>query len=204
MSVRPLPGTRPGQGSWFLVLSAPCIDPPGALFHARCTAATRAILSMPAPTPEGRPPSPELQAFLAAYDPAVSALALQLRALVLAQAPQATELLYDSYNAVALAFSFSGRLAEAFCHVAVYPRHVNLGFNRGAELPDPEGLLQGSGKRIRHLKIRTIEDLESAHLRRLLQMAVAAATEVGGGVDSQAGSVVRVTSTPKRRSRREA
>lgn len=93
--------------------------------------------------------------------------------LVVSEAPEAAELLYDGYNAVALAFSFTGRLREAFCHIAVYARHVNLGFNRGSELPDPGGFLQGSGKFIRHLKVRAPEDLEQPHLKGFVRLAVA-------------------------------
>jgi hypothetical protein len=48
---------------------------------------------------------------------------------------------------------------------------VNLGFNYGTELPDPEGLLQGSGKLLRHVKITTPEDLSNPALRRLVEAA---------------------------------
>ena len=118
---------------------------------------------------------PELQRFLEQYDASVRTLALEMRALVLAVARGATELLYDSYNAVAVAFTFSGRMSDAFCHVAVYSGHVNFGFNRGAELPDPGRILHGAGKLIRHVKVRRREDLEHDHLRELLELAAARA-----------------------------
>lgn len=54
--------------------------------------------------------------------------------MVLQEAPTASEIVYDADDAVAPAFTFTGRFKEAFCHVAVYTGHVNLGFNLGSEL----------------------------------------------------------------------
>src|SRR5262245_30673921 len=99
-----------------------------------------------------RPPA-ELKKFLEPFDERVQKLFLAARRAVLAIAPDATELVYDAYNAVTCAYSTTERLKEAFCHVAAYPEHVNLGFNRGTELVDPAGLLMGSGARIRHLRV---------------------------------------------------
>lgn len=93
-----------------------------------------------------RSPIPELLEFLSVYDEKIVALALDVRRFVLTETPRATETIYDAYNAVAVGYSFTGRLKESFCHVAVYAKHVNLGFNHGAELSDPWGILQGTGK----------------------------------------------------------
>jgi hypothetical protein len=49
---------------------------------------------------------------------------------------------------------------------------VNLGFNRGAELADADGVLEGTGKMIRHFPVRTAADLENPDLRRLLRAAI--------------------------------
>ncbi len=78
-----------------------------------------------------RPPIPELLKFLSAYDKPVVALALALRKKVLTAAPMATETIYDAYNAVAIGYSFTGRLKEGFCHIAVYPQYVESGFQLG-------------------------------------------------------------------------
>ena len=51
--------------------------------------------------------------------------------------------------AVSIAFTYTEKSRGAFCHIAVYKGHVNLGFNRGAELPGGEGVLEGTGKLIR-------------------------------------------------------
>jgi hypothetical protein len=119
-----------------------------------------------------RPPIPELLKFLSAYDKPVVALALALRKKVLTAAPMATETIYDAYNAVAIGYSFTGRLKEGFCHIAVYPQHVNLGFNWGTELPDPHKLLEGTGKRTRHVTLRNLSDVKDPRLGPLLRIAI--------------------------------
>src|SRR6266540_4521914 len=90
------------------------------------------------------PPHPDYFGFLSPFDPGVRDLALATRKLVLKEAPGATELIYDAYNAVATGYSFTGRPSDSFIHIAVYARWVNLGFNRGSALDDPAGVLQGS------------------------------------------------------------
>src|SRR5262249_1254309 len=107
-----------------------------------------------------RRPDPRLLKFLEAYDPGISTLALRLREMVLEEAPDAPEMIYDAYNAVAFGFSYTGRLKEAFIHIASYAGHVNLGFNYGATLPDPHRVLRGTGKQVRHIKIASPSDLE--------------------------------------------
>jgi len=126
-----------------------------------------------------RAPIPELLEFLAAYDDRIMVLALAVRRFVLTETPRATETIYDAYNAVAMGYSFTGRLKESFCHIAAYAKHVNLGFNRGVELADPRGILQGNGRQIRHFTIREAGDLKNPHLKRLLRMAIENARELG-------------------------
>src|SRR5437762_10331456 len=117
------------------------------------------------------PPNTEYLRFLAAYEPRIAEIALAVRKLVLEEAPGAMELIYDAYNAVATGYSFTGRPSDAFIHIAVYARWVNLGFNRGSELADPQGALQGSGRSIRHIRISEPADLARPWLRRLVKAA---------------------------------
>jgi len=119
-----------------------------------------------------KPPEPVLLGYLASYDPHVARLALAVREVVLEEAPAAIESLAKGY-AVSIGFSFTGRpMKDGFCHVAVYSGHVNLGFNRGAMLPDPQGVLAGNGKLIRHISIHQESDLERPAVRRFLQAAI--------------------------------
>lgn len=58
-----------------------------------------------------------------------------------------------------------------FGYVNVFTAHVNVGFFQGAELPDPAGLLQGAGKRMRHVKLRPGANTNNAALGRLIEAA---------------------------------
>jgi hypothetical protein len=140
-------------------------------------------------------PPPALLDFLAPYDHDIQQLGLAVRRFVIEHIPHMTEIIDDASNAVAMAYSPSGRFKEAICQVAVYPSYVNLGFNRGADLPDPGGHLQGTGKAIRHVPIRRIEDLLAPDLRALLAEAVKRAHAKA----AHAGVIVRSTSGKKRR-----
>lgn len=112
---------------------------------------------------------------LTPYDTPVRELALKLRRLVLAELGACHENIYDAYNAVAISYGTSPKLSDGICHVAVYAQHVNLGFHKGAQLDDPAGVLRGSGKSIRHVRIATPADLRQPALRPLLRQAQAIA-----------------------------
>jgi hypothetical protein len=139
---------------------------------------------------------------LAAYDPEVARLFFATRVVVLRAAPRACELMYDAYNAVTVAYSFTERLREAFCHVAAYRGYVNLGFNRGATLADPEGLLVGSGARIRHVRIASAADLRAKALRSLVAAAVAQGRELAPTPAEKPRAIVKAVYARKRRPQR--
>ncbi len=58
-----------------------------------------------------------------------------------------------------------------FGYVNVFTSHVNVGFFHGASLPDPAGLLQGNGKSMRHVKLRSGADADAGALSKLIEMA---------------------------------
>jgi hypothetical protein len=51
-------------------------------------------------------------------------------------------------------------MSEHFCYLAPQRDRVNLGFFHGSDLPDPDGLLEGTGKKLRHVKVRSVEQAE--------------------------------------------
>jgi hypothetical protein len=142
---------------------------------------------------------PEYLSFLEAYEPRVRGLALATRKLVLGQAPDASELIYDAYNAVATGYGFTGRPSECFIHIAVYAKWVNLGFHRGSELEDPQGLLAGTGRLVRHIRISEPADLEKPAVGALVEAAIAHAKRRGPQAAAQPRSVVRAIYPRKRR-----
>jgi len=60
-----------------------------------------------------------------------------------------------------------------FAYVNAFTEHVNVGFFQGAALPDPARLLEGNGKRMRHVKLRLGAATDSASLRKLIEAAYA-------------------------------
>ena len=79
-----------------------------------------------------------LSGFLMSYPPAVRYLFDLTRNAILDLEKNVHELIWDNYNALAVAYSPSGELRDAYCHIATYAAHVNLGFNQGVYLPDPQ------------------------------------------------------------------
>ena len=76
------------------------------------------------------------------------------------------ELLHDGHPTVCVN-------GAAFAYVNAFRAHVNVGFFRGAELADPEGLLEGTGRLMRHVKLRPAEDVDATALRGLIRTAYA-------------------------------
>lgn len=64
------------------------------------------------------------------------------------------------------------KMSEHFCYIGVHREHVNLGFYFGADLPDPKGLLEGTGKKLRHIKVREVEEIVQPALHALLQTSL--------------------------------
>ena len=59
----------------------------------------------------------------------------------------------------------------AFAYVDAFTAHVNVGFFRGAEIPDPAHLLEGTGKFMRHVKLRPGSDVDATALTTLIETA---------------------------------
>ncbi len=113
-------------------------------------------------------PHSDLLQFIKAYDPKIQDIALYLRAYIIELVPEANELIWDNYNALAIAYSRSEVLKDAFCHIALYSGHVNLGFNRGAELRSHAVTLEGRGKLIRHIKVKNIDTFPADNIKNII------------------------------------
>jgi hypothetical protein len=112
------------------------------------------------------PLSADARGFLAGYSPEVRAIALRLRTHVLAVVPGANEQL--DLPARMLAYGHSRTYKGLICVIMPLKVGVNLGFPRGAALPDPEGLLQGTGKRARHVRVESLVGADAPALRDLI------------------------------------
>ncbi len=65
------------------------------------------------------------------------------------------------------------KMTEHYAYIAVQGSHVNLGFYHGTSLADPAGLLEGTGKKLRHVKLRDVDDAENPAVTALLREAIA-------------------------------
>src|SRR5205814_3481925 len=74
------------------------------------------------------------------------------------------ELLHDGYPTACVADA-------AFAYVGAFKAHVNVGFFRGAEIADPEGLLEGTGRLMRHVKLRPGREFDAGALSQLVETA---------------------------------
>jgi hypothetical protein len=117
-------------------------------------------------------PREQLAAFMSKYSPKIMRLANAVIRKMHALVPGATELVYDNYNALVIAFGPGERASEAVFSIALYPRWVNLFFAHGRNVPDPHGLLQGSGKSVRHIVLHDACDLDDPRVRRLMASAL--------------------------------
>jgi hypothetical protein len=107
---------------------------------------------------------------LARGSPPVQALARQARALVRAVYPPVVEVLWPRQGIAGYGVG-PKKMSEQFCYIAVFKNHLNLGFYYGAELPDPQGLLEGTGQPMRHVKVSRPEQLADPDLRALVEAA---------------------------------
>ncbi len=113
----------------------------------------------------------ELENFLAVHPANIRDLALYGRTLILDIFPDAVEMLDEPARLVG--YGTDRTYKGLVCGLALQRAYVNLMFARGAELPDPTGLLQGTGKRGRHVKLRRQEDVDDPAVAALLRAALA-------------------------------
>jgi len=113
-----------------------------------------------------------LDSFIDKFTPEVAALTRLLLDKTKARIPGATILVYDNYNALAIGFGPSERAGQAVLSLAVMPRWVTLCFLHGVGVPDPHGLLNGSGNQVRHVRLHTPEDFDDPRVQQLIAAAL--------------------------------
>jgi hypothetical protein len=145
-----------------------------------------------------RPPDPGYLELLLPYGEAIQDLALAARKLILEEAPGACEFVYEVYT-IADHFTFTERPSDAFVFTTTHANWVNLGFNYGSLLPDPDGVLRGEGKLIRHIRIAQATDLDAPGVRELVRASIAEA-ECPEGKAGKPRTVVRRAQSAGKRS----
>ncbi|HEY7735502.1 MAG TPA: DUF1801 domain-containing protein [Candidatus Limnocylindrales bacterium] len=97
----------------------------------------------------------------------IAEVARAVRSVIRSEMPEANESV-DFGNRL-IAFGWSMRIRDLLFAVIPHTAHVNLQLADGAELPDPTGIIEGTGKRIRHVKLRAPEDVEKPQIRALVR-----------------------------------
>jgi hypothetical protein len=113
---------------------------------------------------------------MAKYTPEIRELATAALQKMRKRLPGAVELVYDNYNALVIGFGPTDRASDAIFSIVLYPRWVTLFFLEGAKLRDPQKLLKGNGKFVRHIVLKSADDLDLPPVRALMTQAVGGTT----------------------------
>ena len=113
-------------------------------------------------------PEAQLRAYIARLDPKNQKLLRAVRAAVRKRFPTANELLYDYGRALVIGYSPEDRGIDSIVAIRADAKGVSLYFNQGPRLPDPQGLLQGSGKQTRFIQLEAARQLAHPDVAALL------------------------------------
>ena len=102
----------------------------------------------------------------------VEPIARKLREIILDDFPEAVEVVRLGDRAASYGVG-PKKMSESHVYVMPQAEYVNLGFYHGAGLPDPDGLLQGTGAKMRHIKVRSVDEAGSPAVRALVAAALA-------------------------------
>src|SRR5262245_47863082 len=107
---------------------------------------------------------PAIETWMQEHPGALGAIAKRWFEVMRACGDDVRELLHDGHPTACIGDA-------AFGYVNAFTAHVNVGFFRGAEIADPDGLLEGTGKFMRHVKLRPEADVDATALRNLIEIA---------------------------------
>ena len=110
----------------------------------------------------------EIQEFLNEYLDVIAEVSLQLRTLVLGAAPSCSETLHTGWKVISYGHK------KKFCAIAPFTKWVNLQFHSGSKLTDPDELLEGNGRSMRHVRIRQASDLDDSLVSLVQQASLSA------------------------------
>ena len=128
---------------------------------------------MPAPKKSASvSPAKQVAGFIAKFDPSIAKLTRACRSEIRKRYPAAIELVYDNYNALAIGYSPTERTSDVVFSLSVYARGLNLYFMYGRSLPDPDGLLQGSGTQGAFIRLESLKTLDDPKVVDLITRAI--------------------------------
>ena len=142
-----------------------------------------------------RPIHTDFQFLLDFKDQEIVELFTDLREYILELHPDCNELVYHTHALTAV-FSISEKLSDAFCMLPIYTNHLNLGFNKGTLLKDPNKLLTGTGNLIRHIDVKKTSDYRNPKVKTLIKEAIDFAIK---DMDKPTKSIGRIISKIKKK-----
>jgi hypothetical protein len=117
----------------------------------------------------------ELLKFLKPFGQDVIDKVMWLRDFAWELCPQANELIYDNYNAVAFGWSPTDKVSHTICSIAVgrSNKNIHFGFYWGNEITDPDRLLLGEGNQYRYILVPDIKSFPKTYIKKLINEAYA-------------------------------
>ena len=119
--------------------------------------------------------SSQIASFIAKFDPANAKLIRACRSAMRKRLPSANELVYDNYNFFVIGYSASERASDCVVSLAAAANGIGLSFYYGSTLPDPDGILLGSGTQNRFVRLPTAATLAEPAVEKLIRAALAQA-----------------------------
>lgn len=115
----------------------------------------------------------DLLKFLKPFGAEITELVLWLRGFVWDLYPEANELIYDNYNALAFGWSPTDKVGHTFCSIAAgrTSKNVHFGFYWGSQIADPEKILLGKGNQYRYILVKSKSTFPKAYIKKLLKEA---------------------------------
>jgi hypothetical protein len=113
----------------------------------------------------------QLTAIINDRPPAMAALTKAVLAKMRQRLPGAVEMVYDKKNSLVIGFCSAERASNVINSIATYSKWINLFFFEGDTLPDPEGLLQGTGSMVRSIRITDAAELDRPAVKALIAAA---------------------------------
>ena len=120
-------------------------------------------------------PERQLDTFIEKFDPGHQALIRAVRKQLQKRLPTANELVWDNYNFFVLSYGPTERPSDCLVTIAAGANGVGLSFYRGATLPDPQGILLGSGTQHRFIRLESADMLARPEVDALIAAAIAQA-----------------------------
>ena len=122
--------------------------------------------------PSAVTPARQLDGFIARFSPPMAKLTKAVLKKMRERLPGTVEMVYDKANALAIGFCPDERASSVITSIAVYTNWINLYFFEGDSLPDPDGILQGTGTMVRYVRLTRVADLDRPAVKAVMAEAI--------------------------------